>query len=401
MSRMAKRIEQPLSLIRMLQDSGLNTYGSEITSGCGPIMIVEGRECINFISNSYMGFSMHPRVIEAARQALLDYGVGIGGSPIACGTSRLHNQLAEKIAHHYDKEKALVFSTGYQALAGTIQGLMGRDDIAVLDSLDHRSIVDGCALAGCKVRSFIHNNTEDLEQLLERLAEQPVERMVIVDSVYSMDGDIAPLPKLHELCQRFGATLLLDEAHSLGVMGKTGKGILEHFGMPPDGADLISGTFSKFAGAVGGFTAASRDVVDFLRHHSSPFVFSASIPPALVAAVSVSFDLLTEEPQWLDRLWKNVRLLLDGLKSLGFDTGVSSTPVIPVLLRDTPLVLKFNRLLLDRGVYASPVIHPGVPLRKERIRIGVMATHTPEHIARALEAFRDVGRELGVLSSTA
>ena len=401
MSRMAERIEQPLALIRMLQDSGLNTYGSEITSGCGPTMIVEGRECINFISNSYMGFSMHPRVVEAARQALLDYGVGIGGSPIACGTSRLHNQLAEKIAHHYGKEKALVFSTGYQALAGTIQGLMGRDDIAILDSLDHRSIVDGCALAGCKVRSFIHNNTEDLEQLLARLAEQPVERMVIVDSVYSMDGDIAPLPKLHELCQRFGATLLLDEAHSLGVMGKTGKGILEHFGMPPDGAELISGTFSKFAGAVGGFTAASRDVVDFLRHHASPFVFSASIPPALVAAVSVSFDLLTEEPQWLDRLWKNVRLLLDGLKSLGFDTGVSSTPVIPVLLRDTPLVLKFNRLLLDRGVYASPVIHPGVPLKKERIRIGVMATHTPAHIARALEVFRDVGRELGVLSSSA
>ncbi len=401
MSRLAERIAQPLSMIRMLHESGLNTYGSEVTSGCGPTMIVEGRECINFISNSYMGFSMHPRVVEAARKALLDYGMGIGGSPIACGTSKLHNQLAEKIAHHYGKEKALVFATGYQALAGTIQGLMGKEDIAIIDSLSHRSIVDGCALSGCKVRSFIHNNTEDLERLLERTAEQPVHRMVIVDSVYSMDGDIAPLPKLHEQCQRLGATLLVDEAHSLGVIGKTGKGILEHFDMSPDSAELISGTFSKFAGAVGGFTAASRDVVDYLRHNSSPFVFSASIPPALVAAVSTSFDLLTEEPQWLERLWTNVRMLTDGLKALGFDTGASCTPVIPVLLRDTPLVLKFNRLLLDRGVYASPVIHPGVPMKKERIRIGVMATHTPEHITQALSVFRDVGRELGVLPAAA
>jgi 8-amino-7-oxononanoate synthase len=385
-------------MIKMLHASGLNTYASEVSSGCGPTMEVECTECVNFISNSYMGFSMHPRVIEAASEALGKYGMGIGGSPLACGTTSLHLELAAKIAAHYGTESAMLFASGYQALAGTIQGMMGPKDIALVDNLDHRSIIDGCVLSGCKIRSFMHNDMEDLEQLIERTAKAAGDkhRMVIVDSVYSMDGDIAPLPVLREICSRAGVTVMIDEAHSLGILGKHGKGLLEHFDLP-DGADVISGTFSKFAGAVGGFTAAGRDVIDYMRHYSSPFVYSASIPPAVVAAVSTSFDLLTEEPHWHQKLWENVRFMLAGLKELGFDTGNSDTPVIPVMIRDTEKTLRMNRELLNRGIYCSPVVHPGVPMKMERLRLGVMATHRRAHLERALETFREVGKLFEVI----
>jgi len=397
MSGFEERIQQQLGMVRMLQASGLDTYSLEVTSGCGPTIVVEGKERINFISNSYMGFSTHPKVIEAARKAVAEYGVGIGGSPLACGTTKLHNRLSEIIADNYGSESAMVFASGYQALAGTIQGLAGRKDIALLDNLDHRSIIDGCALTGCKIRSFMHNDMQDLRDLVERTEGKADHRVLIVDSVYSMDGDIAPLPELNEICRPAGVTILIDEAHSLGVMGASGKGLLQHFDMP-DGADVVAGTFSKFAGAVGGFCAGKKDLIDFLRHYSSPFVFSASIPPAIVAAVTTSFDLLESEPEWHNRLWENVRFMLDSLHELGYDTGKSETPVIPVMIRDTEKVLRMNKELLARGVYASPVVHPGVPLKMERLRLGVMATHTREQLERALEAFAEVGRQFEVVA---
>ncbi|HUU02459.1 MAG TPA: pyridoxal phosphate-dependent aminotransferase family protein [Myxococcota bacterium] len=396
MSGYREKIQGQLGLLQMLRSSGLDTYEREVTSGCGPLITVEGRECINFISNSYMGFSVHPKVIEAARRALADYGLGIGGSPLACGTTRLHLELAEKIAGNYGSESAMVFASGYQALLGTIQGLMGRGDIALLDNLDHRSIIDGCAMSGCKIRTFIHNDMDDLADLVERTSKVDGHRMLIVDSVYSMDGDIAPLPRIAKICRPAGVTICIDEAHSLGILGQSGKGLLEHFDMP-DGADVIAGTFSKFAGAVGGFCAADRQLIDFLRHYASPFVFSASIPPAVVAAVSASFDLLTSEPEWHARLWENVHYMLDGLSDLGFDIGNSATPVIPVMIRDTEKVLRMNRRLLDLGVYASAVVHPGVPIKKERLRLGVMATHTRQQLVNALDIFDKVGREFEVI----
>lgn len=400
MTTYLERIEPQVRMLHMLQATGLNTYSREVSSGCGPIMRVEGQEKINFISNSYMGFSTHPKVVAAAKQALDEYGVGMGGSPLACGTTVLHQKLAEHIAAHYGKEACLIFASGYQALAGCIQGMLGKPDMALIDSLDHRSIVDGCILAGCKVRSFVHNNLDDLAELMQNTAGHKGHRMVIVESVYSMDGDLAPLPGIQGICRPAQVTILIDEAHSLGVIGRTGKGLLEHFDLP-NGADIIAGTFSKFAGAVGGFAVADRDVIDYLRHYSSPFVFSASIPPAIVAAVQASFDLLTSEPEWHERLWSNVRFLLDGFKSMGFDTGKSETPVIPIMVRDTEKVLRMNRALLDRGVFASPVIHPGVPLKMERIRLGVMATHSREHLEKALEIFREVGRELELIPDSA
>jgi 8-amino-7-oxononanoate synthase len=393
----SERIEQQLAMVRMLQASGLSTYCREVTSGCGPTMIVEGREVINCISNSYMGFSVHPKVIEAARQALSEYGMGIGGSPLACGTTRLHNRLAEVLAEHYGKEDALVFASGYKALAGTIQGLLsGKGDMALLDSLAHRSIIDGCALARCKMRSFKHNDANDLAILVDSTKGCEGHRMVIVDSVYSMDGDVAPLPRMVEICRPAGVTIMIDEAHAMGILGKNGRGLMEHFDLP-GGADVVAGTFSKFAGAVGGFCAASRDVIEYLRYFSSPYVFSAALPPATTAAVLASFELLHSEPQWLERLWENVRYMLAELKKLGFDTGTSCTPCIPIFVRDTEKVLRLCRVLLDRGLYCSPVIHPGVPLKQERIRMGLMASHTREHLDRALEILRTTGREFELI----
>jgi 8-amino-7-oxononanoate synthase len=396
MSGYRERIQEKISPVHTLRDNGAYTYNLAVSSGCGPTMIVEGRERINFISNSYMGFSIHPKVIAAAHTAADEYGIGIGGSPVACGTTKLHLRLAERLATNYGKEAALIFTTGYQALAGTIQGMLTRNDIALIDSLAHRSIVDGCVLAGCKVRSFKHNDPSDLEELIGSTARHDVHRMVIVDSVYSMDGDIAPLPRLNEICRPAGVTIMIDEAHCLGIMGKTGKGLFEHFDLP-NGADIVAGTFSKFAGAIGGFAAADRDVIDYLRHFSSPFVFSASLPPTLVAAILAAFDLLDSEPEWRTRLWENVNFVLTGLKQMGFDTGPSKTPVIPIMIRDTIKTFVMTKELFDRGVYCSPVVHPGVPVNQDRLRLGVMASHTRAQLERALSIFQEVGRKFEVI----
>ncbi len=391
-----ERLQQQMGLLQMLRASGLHTYGLDVSSGCQALMRAEGKERINFISNSYMGFSTHPFVLEAVTNALKEFGLGIGGSPMACGNTVLHKRLSERLAQNYDKQAALIYPSGYQALLGAVQGLVGRGDMALVDALSHRSIIDGCILSGCKMRSWKHNDTHDLKNLIKRTEAKATNRVVVVDSVYSMDGDVAPLPQMKAVCDPANVTILIDEAHSLGIMGKTGKGLLEHFEIP-DGADVVAGTFSKFAGAVGGFIAGDKDLIEYLFHYSSPFVFSASIPPAVVAGILASFHVLESEPQWHEQLWDNVHFVIDGLNNLGFDTGASSTPVIPIMIRDTEKVLRMNRKLLDEGVYASPVVHPGVPLKKERIRLGVMATHTRDQLQKALEILKKVGKEFGVI----
>ena len=388
-------VERSLAPLHLLRQAGLYTYGLEVSSGCEATMVVDGRERINFISNSYLGLSTHPKVLEAIRGALTDYGIGMGGSPLACGTSVLHRRLDERIAEAFDKEAAIVFTTGYQALVGTIQATLTPRDVGVVDSLAHRSIIDGVALSGAKRRSFVHNDAADLEEVLAATPKD-VTRLVMVDSVYSMDGDIADLPALHEVCRKHGALLLADEAHSLGIIGPTGGGLMDHFAMP-GAVDVVSGTFSKFAGSIGGYAAADRDLIDYMRHAATPFVFSASLPAALCAGILAAFDLLDEQPALRERLWDNVRVLQEGLRGLGFDLGRSETPVIPVMIRDQERTMAFNRRLLDEGVYASPVIHPGVPPKLSRIRLGVMATHEPTHLERALDVFARVGRELGVI----
>ena len=393
---MSKEMSDFVTVLNALRANDSYTYCMEVTSSCENRITVEGEERINFISNNYLGFSTHPKVVEAVKEALDIYGVGIGGSPMMCGTTDLHIKLQAKIAQVYNQEASLLFTTGYQALLGSIQASVSSKDVVLLDQLVHRSIVDGVVLSGAKKRMWVHNDMEDLESLLQSVGDKYERKLIVVDSVYSMDGDIAPLPELYELKEKYNAILIVDEAHSLGVLGDKGYGILSHFDMP-DGSDIISGTFSKFAGAIGGFVAATTDFVDFMKHKASPFIFSASLSPLIVAGVLKAFELLDEEPEWVDKLWNNVETFAKGLIDLGFDIGTSETPVVPLMIRDNEKTQTFNKKIFEKGIYGSPVIYPAVAPQESRIRLGVMATHTKEDIEKAMDVFKAVGKEVGVI----
>lgn len=389
-------MKQQAALVSMLRKGNIYTYSLEVSSSCANRIVVSGKERINFISNNYLGFSTHPRVLEEVKKAADRYGLGIGGSPLACGTTELHYRLQERIARVYDREACVLLPSGYQALLGSIQATIGKGDVALLDGLVHRSIVDGVTLSGSDKRMWLHNDTEDLETLLARVKSKYKRMLVIVDSVYSMDGDWADLPELYRLKEEHGALLLIDEAHSLGVLGKRGYGLPDHFDMP-HAPDVIAGTFSKFAGAVGGFVAGPSDFIDYLRHSASAYIFSASLPPLTVAGIYKSFELLDEEPQWRERLWSNIDYFLKGLREIGFDTGPSKTAVVPLLIRDVEKTMTFNRMIFDEGVFASPIVHPAVPPAESRIRLGVMATHTKEDLDKSMEVFKKVGKKLGII----
>jgi len=389
-------MREQASIIAMLRNENIYTYSLEVSSSCRNHIVVSGRERINFISNNYLGFSTHPKILEVVSGAVKRYGVGTGGSPMMCGTTSIHYKLMEKIAQVYKQEAALLFATGYQALVGSIQASVGKGDVALLDGLVHRSIVDGVTLSGSDKRMWMHNDTEDLESLLERVSKKYPRKLIIVDSVYSMDGDLAPLPELNNVKQKHGAILLIDEAHSLGVLGDNGYGLPDFFNMF-DVPDVVSGTFSKFAGAVGGFAAAPQDFIDHIRHNASAYIFSASLPPMICAGVLKAFELLEEEPQWREMLWNNIKYFTANLKSLGFDISFSKTAVVPILIRDVQKTMLFNKMIFDQGVYASPVVHPAVPPAESRIRLGVMALHTMEDLDKSLEVFEKVGRELEII----
>ncbi len=389
-------MKQQAALLSMLRKENIYTYSLEVTSACANRIMVSGKERINFISNNYLGFSTHPEVLKAVIRAAEKYGIGIGGSPLACGTTEIHYRLQEKIARLYEREACVLLPSGYQALLASIQAAIGKGDVALLDSLVHRSIVDGVALSGSDKRMWLHNDTEDLASLLERVKKKYQRMLIIVDSVYSMDGDWADLKELYRLKDEHGALLLIDEAHSLGVLGKRGYGLPDQFDMP-QAPDLIAGTFSKFAGAVGGFVAGPSDFIDHLRHNASAYIFSASLPPMTAAGVYRAFELLDEEPQWRQRLWDNIAYFLKGLKDLGFDTGPSRTAVVPLLIRNVEKTMTFNKMIFDEGVYASPIVHPAVPPAESRIRLGVMATHTREDLDRSFEVFKKAGKKLGII----
>lgn len=382
--------------IALAKDQKIYPYCLPVSSSCANRIVVENREHINLVSNNYLGFSDHPKVKEAARAAIDRYGVGAGGSPLMCGTTDLHIRLKEKIAAAYGQEDAALFASGYQALVGAIQTTVSKGDLVLLDALVHRSIVDGVALNGSNRRMWLHNDMEDLSSMLVRLGPQCQRKLIVVDSVYSMDGDIADLPGISNLSIAHDALVLIDEAHALGVLGKNGHGLPEHFDLP-NGADVIAGTFSKFAGAVGGFVTGPSEFILRLRHIASAYIFSASLPAVICGATLKAFELLEEEPQWRERLWDNTRYMLNGLKTLGFDTGCAETPVIPIMIRDMDKTLQFNRASFESGVYASPVLYPAVAPNKTRMRLGVMATHTREDLDTTLDVFAKVGKQVGLI----
>jgi 8-amino-7-oxononanoate synthase len=358
--------------------------------------VLNGRRVIMLGSNNYLGLTTHPKVKEAALDALRRFGTSCTGSRFLNGTITLHVELEERLAKFMGKEAALVFSTGFQTNLGTISALVGRHDTVIIDYDDHASIVDGCQLCHGKTVRFKHNDMTSLREALKK-ANPKTGKMVVVDGVFSMEGDIAPLPEIASICKEFGARLMVDDAHSIGVLGKKGNGTASHFGMD-DEVDLVMGTFSKSFASLGGFIAADEQVIDFIKHTSRPLIFSASMTPASVAACLAAVDIMENEPERRARLWHITHRMHREFRNLGFDIGNTQTPVIPIILGEDLRVFAFWKRLLDEGVFVNPVRSPAVPVGRGLLRTSYMATHSDEQLDRVLEIFQKVGKELGVIS---
>jgi 8-amino-7-oxononanoate synthase len=348
-----------------------------------------------FGSNNYLGLTRHPEVVEAATEAVKRYGTSMTGSRLLNGTTHLHEELEARIARFLRKERALVFTTGYQTNLGTISSLVDRRSVAVVDKGDHASIYDGALLADGDYVRFRHNDARHLDTVLKRSADKSA--LVVIDGVYSMGGDIADLPAIAAVCQEHHARLLVDDAHGIGVIGEGGRGTGSHFNMEDD-VDLVMGTFSKSLASIGGFVAGPEKAVDWIQHFARSMLFSASLPPASTAAALAALTVLEREPERVERLTKSGDTWREGLRSMGFDIGASETPIVPVTVGDEYATVTFWKALLDAGLYTNPSVYPAVNMREAILRTSCMATHTPEHIERALETFRTVGRKHGLIS---
>jgi len=379
-----------------LKAVGLYPYFKPISESEDTVVVIEGAKRIMLGSNNYLGLTHHPKVLEAASRALHRYGSGCTGSRFLNGTLDLHGQLEAALAEFVGKEECLVFSTGYNANLGLISALVGKDDVVYLDKLDHASIVDGAKMSYGTTTRFNHGNLTQLDRKMAPDAAAGRGMMVIVDGVYSMEGDIADVPGLVQMARKHGAALAIDDAHSLGVLGPKGDGTAAHFGLT-DEVDLIAGTFSKSLASIGGFVAGSRNVINFLRHTCRPLIFTASLPPANTAGVLAALEVLQQEPERREQLWANTRRLHAGFRQLGFDIGPTETPIVPVLIGPLDTTFLFWRKLYDAGVFTNPVAPPAVPPAQCRLRTSLMATHTFDQIDFALEAFGRIGRELGVI----
>ena len=385
---------QKFTRAREIQAAGLYPYFKPLTDSDDTVVTIEGKERLMMGSNNYLGLTHHPKVLAAARTALDRFGSGCTGSRFLNGTLDLHIQLEEKLAEFFGKEAALVFSTGYQANLGLISCLVGRGDIVLIDKLDHASIVDGAKMSYGDTHRFTHGDYEQLERLLQRHHERGM--MIVVDGVYSMEGDIAKVPHLVELAQKYGAALAVDDAHSTGVLGPKGDGTAAHFGLA-DEVDIVVGTFSKSLASIGGFIAASESIIHYLKHHSRPLIFSAALPPANTAGVLAALDVMESEPDRRERLWDVTKRFQTGCRELGFDIGPTQTPIIPVLIGTLHDTFVFWRKLFDGGVFTNPVVPPAVPPDQCRLRASLMATHTHDQIDGALDTFSKLGKEIGVI----
>jgi 8-amino-7-oxononanoate synthase len=380
---------------REVQASGLYPYFKPLSESDASVVVIEGKQRLMMGSNNYLGLTHHPDVLAAAKAALDRYGSGCTGSRFLNGTLDLHEQLEAELATFFGKEACLAFSTGYQANLGLISGLVGRGDIVFLDKLDHASLVDGARMSDGEMVRFNHGDLAGLEHKLQKVPKR-TGMLIVVDGVYSMEGDIANLPGLVPIAHKYGAALAVDDAHSVGVLGPRGEGTAAHFGMVDDVA-LIVGTFSKSLASIGGFVAASEAVIHYLRHHARPLIFTAALPPANTAVVLAALHVMQREPERRTRLWENSRQLQKGLASLGFDIGPTETPIVPVLVGPLAQTFLFWRHLFDAGVFTNPVVPPAVAPSRCRLRTSLMATHTPEQIDYALEAFARIGKTLGII----
>ena len=356
---------------------------------------VDGRSVVNLSSNNYLGLTTHPALREAARQALDRFGVGTGSVRTIAGTMALHVELERRLAEFKRTEAVVVFQSGFAANAGTVAAILTKDDVVVSDALNHASIIDGCRLSRAAIKVFPHKDVDAARAILRDLPAGQ-RRLLITDGVFSMDGDLGPLPALCDLAGQFGAIMMVDDAHASGVFGSNGRGTVDHFGVHGR-VDIQVGTLSKAIGALGGYVAGSRDLIDFLHHRARPFLFSTSHPPSVTATCLAAIDLLMAEPQIIDRLWENTRFFKAGLSALGFDTGASESPITPVIVGDGARAMELSDGLFAQGVFAQGIAFPTVARDKARVRTIVTATHTRDDLQYALDAFAKVGRHLGII----
>jgi len=378
----------------LAREMGLYPYFLPLEDTEGTEVVVEGRKILMIGSNNYLGLTTDPRVREAAIEAVKRYGTSCTGSRFLNGTLALHQEAEERLAEYVGMEAALVFSTGYQVNLGTISAIIERGDVVVLDKDDHASIVDGAMLALGEVRRFAHNDIDHLDRVLGKI-DDDTGVLVVVDGVYSMGGDLAPLPEIIPIVKKHGARLMVDDAHSIGVMG-AGRGTPAHFDVTED-VDLIMGTFSKSFASLGGFIAGEAEVMDFIQHRARSFIFSASMPAANVAAVLAALEIMKNEPERIDRLWEVTARMRAGLKEMGFEMGPSTTPIIPIMVGEMNKTLMAWKMCFDAGLYTNAVVPPGVPYDQCLLRTSYMATHTDEQIDRALNILGEVGRELELI----
>jgi 8-amino-7-oxononanoate synthase len=378
-----------------VEKMGIYPFFRMIESDQDTVVTMKGKRVLMFGSNSYMGLTNHPAIKEAAIKATEKYGSGCAGSRFLNGTLDLHIELENKLAEFVNKDAALCFSTGFQVNLGVIPTVTGRNDYILIDELDHASIIEGTRLSFAKVLKFRHNDMQSLERLLKRCEPNRV-KLIIVDGIFSMDGDIAKLPEIVKLADKYGASVMVDDAHAIGVIGKHGSGTASHFGLT-NKVDLIMGTFSKSLAALGGFIASDAETINYIKHHSRTLIFSASITPASAAAVLAALEIIKKEPERIKKLWDLTWYALENFKRLGFDTGLSQTPIIPLYIRDNIKTLTITKMLLDEGVFINPVVSPAVSKDDTLIRFSLMATHTKEQIDTALEKFERVGKKLRII----
>ena len=356
----------------------------------------DGKDVINLASNNYLGLTTHPKLREAALEATRRYGVGSGAVRTISGTMSLHMQLEERIARFKNVEACVVFQSGFAANAGTVAAVLTPEDHIVSDELNHASIIDGCRLSRAKIHVFPHKDTAAAERTLAELADKPGRKLLITDGVFSMDGDIGPLPGLVAAAEKHGAIMMVDDAHASGVLGRNGRGTIDHFGVHGR-VHIQVGTLSKAIGVLGGYVCGSRALIEFLYHRARPFLFSTSHPPAVAASCIAAFDVLEQEPERIQNLWDNTKYFKQGLTTAGFNTGVSETPITPVIVGEARTAHALSAALFEGGVLATGIGFPTVPEGKARVRTIVTATHTREDLDRALEVFERVGKKLGIL----
>ncbi len=398
-----QRFSEFNAYLNYLDDKGHLNYRIENSTGCGPSLRLRFKELsketefVNFVSNDYLGFTQHPLVKKAARDAIEEFGTGAGASPAIGGHFSFHEELEVKIARFFRKPSAILYTTGYTANSATLQCLLKKEDIAILDMAVHASVYEGCL--NTNVKSFLHNNVSHLEEVLKKAEGAYRTKLVVVDGVYSQDGDLALLEDIVRITHQYGGYIMVDDAHGTGVIGKTGRGLIEKYNLF-DQVDMISGTFSKALAGLGGYVVGDENLIRFLKYQSKQHLFSATMTPSTAATVSRSMNLLEEEPEWMVKLWDNIKYFKNGLCGLGLEIGNTESAIIPVKIGDPTVTGEVGRLLLQEGVYANSIIYPAVSKKDARIRMALMSTHKKVQLDQALNAFEKICHILPSIKKT-